>query len=229
MFKLKKFEFDEKDMDEAIKEMMKEQEEKHKKNLYFIKHNQNETMNRMMKIIEKEGSFHDEDLLYREKEYDVNLEEYYFLFDNLSAYAEEFDLIGFEDDNIFEHKLYYLNYEDKKILIQIMWGQGTAISFKLADDDGWDEELSFSYEDFKNEIYNILSGEDSEKKLKHEAMKKTKKVLREMRISLKSLEELIDSKEVKVFPIETKSKLKENKNELKKMIERLKREINKNK
>lgn len=120
--------FDSEEMQAAIKAYFEDVENRDKKALEIVKNRGEDILERIFKIIGRDGALVDESLLYRSEEFDVTEEEYYALFNAMVDYAGD-ERVFHDEENFFEHKIFCYEHEGELIELFIMWGQGCATSF----------------------------------------------------------------------------------------------------
>jgi len=176
-----KWDFSKERIEEIAAEFAREMEEKEQSNIEFVKSGkQDEVMEKIVAHLKNNGAVDNEDIAYFPDKFAFTGEEYSQVFDNLRVYGNELSRAMLDEENCFKHEIFHISYNDVKIYIQIMWGQGTSIFMRLADEEEWNQEASFTYEEFKENILDLLSDEDSPGKEKRQAKREVKKFLNQV-------------------------------------------------
>lgn len=130
--------FNEEEIKAAIEEWVKEQEHReNQKNEFRVKEREQVLLD-LLPIIEKEGSVHDDDMLYQKEKYPFSSEEFIFLVETIEEYAKQFQLT-FEEEDLeletedeedfyFPNSCCALRFNGKTLIFRTMHGQGTVSS-----------------------------------------------------------------------------------------------------
>jgi hypothetical protein len=159
-----------KEMEKGMEKLELEFQQKEQQKIDDIK---NGRLQRVMENIylhlKKEQVLDKDDITYSPEKFLISGDDFDFVFDLLRFYAAEMDFIGQEEPEdeeaiCFEHEIGWITYKDLHILFKIVWGQGAACWFEVADEKTWNENLSFSFQDFADEILDFTSDEETPEK-----------------------------------------------------------------
>lgn len=147
-------------LNERIEKGMKEWDEKMKKeeeeNKQFIKNRQRQVMTDVLQHIRANGALCDDSFDANEKNIPFTNEEFKLLFNNLHTYATEMSCLQNDEDCGFFNEEAFFYFEREKLSLFLMQGQGTFTKLSLASDEEWNEDLSFTYDEFQHYIPMIL-------------------------------------------------------------------------
>ncbi len=131
---------------------------KDKRDKIFLQNEIDKVMQKAYCYLTKECKMIDDEALLYCKSKILNEEEFYLLFRNIMYFAESNNKLGEEVDNPFDNQTCYLKYKDLNIILRKIWGQGTAMQMRIDLIEDWNEELSFTYDEFidwsRKEILN---------------------------------------------------------------------------
>lgn len=143
--------------DEMINKMAKQMREeiaqKELKKMIFIAAQQDEVMEKMCQWIrDKKCGIDNESLLRWPEKYPIKYEEFNILFNSVYDYAFQNELY-YEENFIFANVHINLKYKDLKLRFFQMSGQGTFQCISTSFNYEWNEEKSFTYEKYKEDLF----------------------------------------------------------------------------
>lgn len=133
------------EIEEMANELINQLEEEDRELKRFYEHEQSDVMERLYKYIKSGKDVDNESILYNPEEYPISSDEFYMLTTNLRNSIPE-DEWFVDEENFFPNESLLFTYEEIMIELFYMYGQGTAVVMKKADDKFPSENI-FKYED----------------------------------------------------------------------------------
>lgn len=133
MFKLSKEE-----IEDMANQLIKQLEEEDRQLKEFYEHKQNDVMRKAYEYI-KDGnnSIDNESILYNPEDYPITSDEFHLLTTNLRNSVPE-DEWFIDENNMFPNESIFFEYEETTIELFYMYGQGTAVILRKANEEDSD-------------------------------------------------------------------------------------------